>query len=28
MLNTLGYQAVRSDASHRPCAVRVLTGPC
>ncbi|MET7287919.1 hypothetical protein [Streptomyces sp. NPDC005573] len=28
MLDALGYEAERSDASHRPFAVRVLTGPC
>ncbi|MFD4228785.1 hypothetical protein [Streptomyces sp. NPDC058545] len=28
MLNALGYGAERSDDSHRPFAVRVLTGPC
>ncbi|MGW3634749.1 hypothetical protein ACWD7F_32135 [Streptomyces sp. NPDC005122] len=28
MLNALGYEAEQSDASHRPFAIRVLTGPC
>ncbi|MEU5040901.1 hypothetical protein [Streptomyces griseorubiginosus] len=28
MLNALGYEAEQSDDSHRPFAVRVLTGPC
>ncbi|MGW1066203.1 hypothetical protein ACWD4F_17005 [Streptomyces aureus] len=27
MLDVLGYEAERSDASHRPFAIRVLTGP-
>ncbi|MEU2583029.1 hypothetical protein ABZ612_08715 [Streptomyces avermitilis] len=28
MLTAAGYEAEQSDASHRPFAVRVLTGPC
>lgn len=27
MLDVLGYEAEGSDASHRPFAIRVLTGP-
>ncbi len=27
MLGALGYEAERDEASHRPFAVRVLTGP-
>ncbi|MEU8949367.1 hypothetical protein [Streptomyces sp. NPDC048489] len=28
MLNALGYKAEQNDTSHRPFAIKVLTGPC